>query len=328
MDAFVSSNSTIPPVIPQRMLFSLWLGMVIAAGESGCTTIKKPNAFSQLPAAQMQQQAPPMIDPNVHTKSSAGPVRGLRNPDFDSIPKVPPAGARIVYNSTKINAPYIAITFDDGPQPKNTPRLLDMLRERNIKATFFVVGSNAREYPAIIRRILAEGHEIGNHTLNHLSLPTLSAEKVAYQLGETDRAVVEASGYHMHIMRPPYGATNLHIKQYCYDQMGTPTILWDVDPFDWKKPGSSVVRQRIVSGTRNGSIILCHDIHASTIDAMPDTLDTLLARGFKFVTVSQLMNIEASANAVSANANPSAATKEAAPAAPTAPIETIKPPGV
>ncbi len=306
------------------MLLSLWLGMVIAAGESGCTTIKKSNPFSQMPAAQVQQ-APPMMDPNVHTKNTTGPVRGLRNPDFDSIPKVPPAGARIVYNSVRINAPYIAITFDDGPQPKNTPRLLDMLKARNIKATFFVVGTNAREYPAIIRRILAEGHEIGNHTLNHLSLPTLSAEKVAYQLGETDRAVVEASGYHMRIMRPPYGATNLHIKQYCYDQMGTPTILWDVDPFDWKRPGSSVVRQRIVSGTRNGSIILCHDIHAPTIDAMPDTLDTLLARGFKFVTVSQLLNIEASAGAVSANAKPPGPAKEAAPAAP---VETIKPPGV
>jgi peptidoglycan/xylan/chitin deacetylase (PgdA/CDA1 family) len=276
------------------MLFSLWLGMVIAAGESGCTTIKKQEAVAQSTSIQARRAIPVDVTP---TKTASAPIRGLRNPDYNQVPKVPPPGARVVYTSVQINQPYIAITFDDGPHVTNTPRLLNMLKERNIKATFFVVGQCAKEYPSIIRRILAEGHEIGSHTYTHRSLPTLSEDTVRQEITKTDAAVTEAANYHMRVMRPPYGATNLRIKKWFYDEFGYPTILWDVDPFDWKKPGASVVKSRIVSGTRNGSIILCHDIHAGTIDAMPDTLDTLLAKGFHFVTVSQLLNMEQSAPA-------------------------------
>ncbi|MFZ4768404.1 MAG: polysaccharide deacetylase family protein, partial [Roseimicrobium sp.] len=99
--------------------------------------------------------------------------RGLRDGDYYQIPKVPPPGARNTYSSVNVNGPYLAITFDDGPHPQNTPRLLNILRERNIKATFFVVGELAKEHPGIIRRILAEGHEIGNHTMTHPTITRL-----------------------------------------------------------------------------------------------------------------------------------------------------------
>ena len=262
------------------MLFSLWFSIVLAGGQTGCSTLKN--------------DPPPQVA-NVETRRPDVPVapgaRNLRNPDFYQVPKVPPPGARIAYNSVPMTQPYIAMTFDDGPHATNTPRLLDMLRARNIKATFYVVGTNVREYPQIVRRILAEGHEIGNHTWDHGALAGMSAEKVNDELAKTHKAVLEVSGYQMRTMRPPYGSTNLRVKQQCYQQFGYPTSLWSVDPFDWKRPGSSVVKNRIIAGAHPGAIILSHDIHSATIDAMPETLDTLLAKGYRFVTVSQLLNM-------------------------------------
>jgi peptidoglycan-N-acetylglucosamine deacetylase len=266
------------------MFIQIWLGIILSGGPA-----QIPTAPSTLSSTDVPVEVRPAIIPA--GLPEGGIVRGIRNPDYDTIPKIPPPGAKIVYSSVPISKPYIAMTFDDGPHKTNTPRLLDLLKERNIKATFFVVGTNAREYPDIIRRILAEGHEIGNHTWDHKSLTTLSADRTRVELSTTDAAVVAASGYHMRIMRPPYGATSLRIKQECLDEFGYNTILWSVDPVDWKRPGSAVVEQRILAQVHPGAIILSHDIHEPTIDAMPDTLDALLTKGYHFVTVSQLLNI-------------------------------------
>lgn len=294
------------------MFFSIWLGIILSGGQTGCTPFQHQAAAPAISTAPMQVQrrgsAAPSAGPSV-------PARGLHNLDSPMVPKVPPPGAKVVYNSIHISEPYIALTFDDGPHISNTPRLLDMLRERNIKATFFVVGKCAQEYPHLVRRILAEGHEIGNHTWTHRSLPTLSEASARDELAKTAKAVEDASGYHMRIMRPPYGATSLRVKKMCYDDFGYPTILWDVDPFDWKRPGASIVRNRILGGTHPGSIILCHDIHQQTIDAMPDTLDTLLSKGYRFVTVSQLLNLDAAGAAQAANTVPQAAVPAVEPAA-------------
>lgn len=266
------------------MFFELWLGILLSGGPEALPGTTDNNA----PAVEVRPAVPAIPAGDLPPDQIK---RGLRNPDFDSIPKVLPPGAKITYSSVPIKEPYIAMTFDDGPHKTNTPRLLDMLKERNIKATFFLVGQCAQEYPDIVRRILAEGHELGNHTWDHRSLPTLSAEKARIEISSTDKAVLAASGHHMHLMRPPYGATNLRIKQECWDQFGYATILWSVDPNDWKRPGSAVVKQRIVSTVHPGAIILSHDIHEPTIDAMPDTLDALLTKGYHFVTVSQLLNL-------------------------------------
>lgn len=261
------------------MLLSVWLGIVLASGQTGCSTLNKDASL-----------AVPMAQSALTSKPSA--KHGLLNPDLNQIPKVPPPGVRMVYSSVPMSQPYIAMTFDDGPHATNTARLLDMLKQRNIKATFFVVGKNVREYPDIVRRILAEGHEIGNHTWDHKALSGMSAERVHQELAMTHNAVLEVAGYQMRVMRPPYGATNLRVKQQCYQEFGYPTIMWSVDPLDWKRPGSSVVAQRIISNTHAGAIILAHDIHEPTINAMPDTLDTLLSKGYRFVTVSQLLNMQ------------------------------------
>ncbi|HEY2572851.1 MAG TPA: polysaccharide deacetylase family protein, partial [Verrucomicrobiaceae bacterium] len=227
------------------------------------------------------------------TDGAAAGGRGLRNLDSPQIPKVPPPGAKNSYSSVHVNGPYLAITFDDGPQPQNTPRLLGMLRERNIKATFFIVGTLAKEHPDIIRAILADGHEIGNHTLTHpLNMTRLSDEKIRREVESTSQALLDIAGYHTRLFRPPGGATNARIKQWLYDEYGLCTILWSVDPNDWKRPGVSVVTQRLLNGAHPGAILLCHDLHAPTVDAMPGTLDGLLAKGYHFVTVSQLINME------------------------------------
>jgi peptidoglycan/xylan/chitin deacetylase (PgdA/CDA1 family) len=196
------------------------------------------------------------------------------------------------YFHAHVEEPYIAMTFDDGPSAENTPRLLDILKQRGIKATFFLIGQNVQENPAIAKRILAEGHEIGNHTWTHPQLSKLSDDKVKTEIGKTQDAIKEASGYTPTIIRPPYGAITTREKEWIEKDLGLNVIIWSVDPFDWKRPGPSVVSQRILAGAAPGAIVLSHDIHKQTVDAMPATLDALIAKGYKFVTVTQLIALD------------------------------------
>jgi peptidoglycan/xylan/chitin deacetylase (PgdA/CDA1 family) len=167
--------------------------------------------------------------------------------------------------------------------------LLEILKQRNIKATFFLIGQNAAANPDIVRRILAEGHEVGNHSWTHPQLSKLSDDRVTAEITKTQAAIKDASGYAPTLLRPPYGAITPRQREWIANQFGLNIILWSVDPFDWKRPGASVITQRILSQVRPGAIILSHDIHKQTVDAMPATLDALIAKGYKFVTVSQLI---------------------------------------
>jgi peptidoglycan-N-acetylglucosamine deacetylase len=193
------------------------------------------------------------------------------------------------YAQVRVDQPYIAMTFDDGPSSANTPRLLEILKQRNIRATFFLIGQNAASNPDIVRRILADGHEIGNHSWTHPQLSKLSDDRVTTEIIKTQDAIKEASGFTPTLLRPPYGAITARQREWIESQFGLSIILWSVDPFDWKRPGASVITQRILSQVRPGGIILSHDIHKQTVDAMPATLDALIAKGYKFVTVTQLI---------------------------------------
>ncbi|MCB1099996.1 MAG: polysaccharide deacetylase family protein [Verrucomicrobiae bacterium] len=215
------------------------------------------------------------------------------NPNFAG-PRRLPATMDTSYRQAKVQQPFLAMTFDDGPHATNTPRLLDILRERNIRATFYVVGQNVKRYPDLLRRIVAEGHEIGNHTVSHANLTKVSDQRLRMEMGEVHNGVLAVTGVAPQTMRPPYGALRQEQRALIRREFGYPTITWNVDPEDWKRPGVGVVTKRLVEGARPGGILLAHDIHAPTIDAMPGTLDELLRRGFRFVTVSELINIEQS----------------------------------
>ena len=208
--------------------------------------------------------------------------------------KLVPAGGsmKLSYSSCTVEGNVIALTFDDGPHAQNTPRLLDMLKQAGVKATFFVVGQNAAQYPDILKRIVAEGHEIANHSYTHPVLASLSEFSVNDQLDKTREAVFQATGVTMKLLRPPYGALSEPQRRKAYADFGYRTILWDVDPEDWKYRDAARVEKEIVGRTRAGSIILTHDIHKSTVDAMPSTIEALLAKGFKFVTVSELLALD------------------------------------
>lgn len=209
------------------------------------------------------------------------------------LPRTLPADVKLAYSQCKVPGKVIAITFDDGPNPETTPRLLDYLKERGIKATFFLVGKNAAAYPNVVQRILAEGHELGNHSWTHPIFSQLRQERVDSELKKTHDAIVAACGTAPLLYRPPYGAIRLNQKKHIQETLGYPTILWDVDPNDWQAPRTQEkVYTRVLAQTRPGSIILCHDIHKPTVDAMPATLDELRNRGFQFVTVTQLLNLD------------------------------------
>ena len=197
--------------------------------------------------------------------------------------------AGVTFSRVPVSGNYIAITFDDGPHPQNTPRLLDMLAQRNIKATFYVIGRSVDLHPGVLRRTVAEGHEVGNHSHTHRLLSKLSNAEVRQEMQRCQDAIGRAAGVRPRTMRPPYGGLLQSQRELVHSEFGYPTILWSVDPLDWKRPGPSVVASRIISGTNAGGIVLAHDLHSQTVDAMPATLDGLLKRGFKFVTVSQLI---------------------------------------
>ena len=201
-----------------------------------------------------------------------------------------PAGTpAISYSAVHVDGPFIAMTFDDGPSEKLTPELLDLLAKDHIHATFFVIGKNVVEHPEILQRAVREGHEIGNHSWSHPAFGKMSDASVRRELQKTDDAIKEAIGGRPVLMRPPYGSITARQKKWINEEFGYRIILWDVDPLDWKRPGPDVVRSRIVKETRSGSIVLSHDIHPGTIKAMPETFAQLQAKGFKFVTVSELL---------------------------------------
>jgi len=225
------------------------------------------------------------------TPSPGGPVP--RNPDM-RLSSDFPRNSGITFTRVPVSEKFIALTFDDGPHPQNTPRLLDLLRERNVKATFYVIGRSVDLHPGVLRRTVAEGHEIGNHSHTHRLMTQLNDSEVRNEMQRCEDAIGRAAGVRPRTMRPPYGGLAQRQRDLVHAEFGYPTILWNVDPLDWKRPGPSVVAQRLISGASPGGILLAHDLHSQTVDAMPATVDGLLRQGFKFVTVSQLIAMGAS----------------------------------
>jgi len=265
---------------------------------------------SLLTSGSFAQETKPAVPAE---KPSAAPVKPKATPT--------PAEPAIAFNSVHVDGPFIALTFDDGPNATLTPKLLDLLAARHLKATFFVVGQNAADHPEILKRALREGHEIANHSWSHPNLGKMSDDAVRRELQKTDDAITAAIGKRPTLMRPPYGSITAHQKKWIHEEFGYRIILWDVDPLDWKRPGPSVVTSRILKETKAGSIVLAHDIHPPTIEAMPATFDQLMKKGFKSVTVTELLGM---ATPIPPKPTPSPSATRALPV--TSPTPSAAPP--
>ncbi len=178
----------------------------------------------------------------------------------------------------------IALTFDDGPC-SYTSGLLDGLAERGVKVTFFILGQSANTYSDTIRRAYREGHQIAQHTYDHVVLSTKDNDEIARQLTTTDNTLNNILGKDFtYVLRPPYGDYNSRVLE----QIGRPAVNWSIDPVDWRDRNSDTVCNRIVGSAFDGAVILCHDIHATTIPGALRAIDILQDQGYEFVTVNEL----------------------------------------
>lgn len=196
-----------------------------------------------------------------------------------------------------IGKKLVALTFDDGPGPY-TARLLDAMKARGVKATFFVVGTRVNSYASVLKRIAAEGHEVGNHSENHPQLTTLSLANIRKNMDSCANKVKAVLGKEPTVMRCPYGSSNANVRSYAAGK-GIPIIQWSVDTEDWRysSQSSATATSKILAntfktgygGVKNGSIILMHEIHKNSVEAAIAMMDKLAAQGYTMVTVSELL---------------------------------------
>ena len=179
----------------------------------------------------------------------------------------------------------VALTFDDGPHPVYTPQLLDGLKERGVHVTFFVVGKNILGNEALLKRMETEGHLIGNHTYSHVKLSELDIARACAEVEKTNALICEVTGKEPEFIRPPFGEWKKAME--CSFEMIP--VLWDVDPLDWTTKNTALVVERVLKDTKPGDIILLHDYYQSSVDAALEIVDALTERGYKFVTVDELI---------------------------------------
>ena len=181
--------------------------------------------------------------------------------------------------------PEVALTFDDGPSPKYTPLLLDGLKERNVRATFFLLGKNVKENQELVQRMQAEGHLLGNHTYNHVQLNKIPETTARQEILKTNNEIYEATGKYPEYMRPPYGAWKKNME-LCVEML---PVFWDMDTLDWKSQNVDAILKAAGEEPEDGSIILMHDEYQTSVEAALLLIDRLKEKGYEFVTVDELI---------------------------------------
>ena len=179
----------------------------------------------------------------------------------------------------------VALTFDDGPHPVYTERLLDGLKKRNVKATFFLIGKSADKYPELVKRMAEEGHLIGNHTMDHVQLNHKTYEEAIEQIRQSNQIISQITGQTPQYIRPPFGEWSKELQE----EVDMTAVLWDVDPVDWKVKNTEIVVKRILKNARDGDIILLHDVYGTSVDAALEIVDQMQAEGYEFVTVDEII---------------------------------------
>jgi len=185
------------------------------------------------------------------------------------------------------NGPMIALTFDDGPYPKVTGHILDVLEKNGVCATFFVLGSRIEGHEDMLTRMDELGCEIGNHSFSHADLTRLSKADCQRELSDTDAEIRRVTGHEASVVRPPYGYYNKTVMSAA----GRPLILWTVDTNDWRGKAPGEIADYVIQQAKEGSVILMHDQQTQTADAMEMIIPTLIEEGFRFVTVSELIRL-------------------------------------
>lgn len=249
-------------------------------------------ACADLPSAHLLVAQPVPYAPDALKATPTPKPSSTPKPEPALTPAIPPSLLYSLFFHGNESRKEVALSFDDGPDINATPKILKILRQYNLRATFFSIGQHVEAYPQITREVYAEGHTIGNHSWNHPDLTTLSPDQVSWQLDYTSQIIQKTIGIKPLLMRPPYGAINrlAHIQ---IENAGMLPVLWNVDTEDWKLAGVDSIVQKAMSEVKNGSIILMHDgggERSQTIAALPIIITKLQHQGYKIVSMQQLLN--------------------------------------
>ena len=256
------------------------LGLALFFISFGVNRIEKAVQNSANPERILSDQRP---DRNTDAEFQVS-VRAMENTGMGQSAAVQVSKNSLI-RAEKTVAAKVALTFDDGPHPVYTPQLLDGLKERGVHATFFVVGENIPGNEEILKRMDAEGHLIGNHTYSHVKLSELDTARACAEVEKTNALICEVTGKEPEFIRPPFGEWKKTME--CSLEMIP--VLWDVDPLDWTTKNTALVVERVLKDTKPGDIILLHDYYQSSVDAALEIVDALMERGYKFVTVDELI---------------------------------------
>ena len=264
-----------------RRLLAMLFGFAVLAGFA-------PQLPGRPPAGEPARSAQPLAAAKPSVRTLPPLVTAVPKPPAGSTkdPSSPPDPTVSAGSPDCAKLKGVALTMDDGPVP-GTAHVLNLLKRKGVHVTFFVLGQQARRYPALLRRMVAEGHVIGNHSWDHPEFFGEPVRMIRGQLLRTDAAVHRATGHDPVLMRPPYGEVTANVRR-TGRALGKAVVLWGVDPLDWKDRKASTVAHRVVKQAKRGSIILTHDSLKTTRAAYGAIIDGLRARGFTLVTVPEL----------------------------------------
>ncbi|SDT93707.1 Peptidoglycan/xylan/chitin deacetylase, PgdA/CDA1 family [Verrucomicrobium sp. GAS474] len=271
-----------------RKTFLRNLGLAAGGYGLGALGMGLGRALAQSPAASSASASPASASPAAVTSEVIDGEKVMRALPLDK-------GAQNMGGAHWVNSGpgfgrRMALSFDDGPNNKVTQRVLAELEKRNILATFFQIGIRVEAEPGMSRAVADAGHEVANHSLTHPQCNKLSDDRLAYELSKTQELIEAATGRIPVWFRPPYGAFR-HDQGVQAASRGLGVALWSVDPRDWSQPGVDKIAQTILSEARPGSVVLMHDLHSQTADALPRILDGLIERGFEFTTMTGLFGL-------------------------------------
>lgn len=269
----------------KKVLLLLVAAAVIMVSGSGHVPAAIANAGEMAASATIAPEATPMTANNgaqIEMLSAEEETEAIPEPTAEPTPEPTPEGRYI-----DPDKPMVALTFDDGPCD-NTDRLLDIFAEHGGKCTLFMLGQAMDYYADTLVRATEEGHEVASHSWYHPELTTLDYQGITDQLADTRDKIFEITGKEANLMRPPYGSTDDRVVAVA-EHEGISLIKWSVDTMDWATLNADAVYESVMSEAYDGAIILCHDLHSTTVDAMERAVPDLIEAGYQLVTITELL---------------------------------------